>query len=139
MVKTTVVETSAGEPGAKDRTLRLLVAEDAPFIAMDVEMTLTQAGHTVIGPAASVSAALTLIDQQPIDFAFLDVDLQGERVTPVAKRLRTLGIPFVLMTGYEEERLSIPGLERVKVIRKPFDGTALLSALPPVGRDQGQD
>ncbi len=31
----------------------------------------------------------------------LDVGLQGERVWPVAERLRAIGVPFAFTTGYD--------------------------------------
>jgi hypothetical protein len=35
----------------------------------------------------------------------LDLNLDGERVTPVAEALQEKGVPFVLVTGYDGERL----------------------------------
>ena len=41
---------------------RVLVVEDEPLIAFDVADHLREAGFEVIGPAASVSAALKLLE-----------------------------------------------------------------------------
>ena len=57
-------------------------------------------GHTVIGPSASVSAALRLLETERPDVTLMDVNLRGQLVTPVAKRLKSLDIPFVVCSAY---------------------------------------
>lgn len=78
----------------------VLLVEDEMMIAWDIEQTLTHAGMRVLGPAASVGRALRLIDEERPDAAILDLQLRGELVTPVAKKLREMGVPFVLATAY---------------------------------------
>jgi two-component system, response regulator PdtaR len=77
-----------------------LVVEDEFLIAMELEQTLRRAGYQVVGPAPSVGTALELLRQVHPDAAVLDVNLAGERVTPVAEVLRAMAIPFVLASGY---------------------------------------
>jgi CheY-like chemotaxis protein len=79
---------------------RVLLAEDELLIAMDTQSMLEQCHCTVLGPAASVEMALSLIRSDPPDAAVLDVNLAEERVWPVAKCLQEQGIPFALVTGY---------------------------------------
>lgn len=79
---------------------RVLLVEDELLVAMDMQQTLTAAGMRVMGPAASVSSALDLIRAERPDAAVLDLNLRGELVTPVARRLREMGVPFVLSTAY---------------------------------------
>ncbi len=92
--------------------LRVLVVEDSALIAMDLEAILAAAGHTVIGPATSVAEALPLAAGDHVDVALLDVDLDGELVTPVAETLRARGIPFAFSTGFEQGRRAVGGLCR---------------------------
>ena len=50
--------------------------------------------------------ALQLLDRGGrIDAAILDVNLDGERVAPVADALRERGIPFVFSSGHAREAL----------------------------------
>lgn len=77
----------------------VLVAEDEPFIALDVAMAIEDAGGEVAGPAASVSEALALIEARKIDGAILDVNLIDGDITPVAEAILRLGIPVVLQSG----------------------------------------
>ncbi len=79
---------------------RILVVEDEFLIALDLEVTLETAGYRVIGPALNVSAALQLLKADRPDAAILDVNLAGERVTPVAEALRAMSVPFILASGY---------------------------------------
>ncbi|AZO56398.1 MULTISPECIES: hypothetical protein [unclassified Mesorhizobium] len=65
------------------------------------DVTLTNAGCGVIGPASSVKDALERIDSAPLDGAVLDVNLNGERSFPIAEHLASRGIPFVFLAGYD--------------------------------------
>ena len=77
----------------------ILVAEDEPFIALDVALAIEAAGGEVAGPAASVKEALALIDSLPIVAAILDVNLSDGDISPVAERLLIAGIPIIIQTG----------------------------------------
>ena len=77
----------------------ILVAEDEPFIALDVALAIEDAGGKVAGPAASVEEALALIEKLPIVAAILDVNLADGDITSVAERLIVAGIPMILQTG----------------------------------------
>ena len=81
-------------------TRQILVVEDEFLIAMELEQTLRRAGYQVVGPAPSLGTALELLRQVRPDAAVLDVNVGGERVTPVAEVLRAMAVPFVLASGY---------------------------------------
>lgn len=94
----------------------VLLVEDEMMIAWDIEQTLTHAGLRVLGPAASVGRAMFLIDEERPDVAILDLKLRGELVTPVAKKLRHMGVPFVLATAYNhlrEEEAEFIGIQNL--------------------------
>jgi DNA-binding response OmpR family regulator len=82
-------------------TRQILVVEDEFLIAMDLAQTLRRAGYHVLGPAGSVRAALELLRHVRPDAAVLDVNLRGERVTPVAVVLRAMAVPYILASGYD--------------------------------------
>lgn len=103
---------------------RILVVEDEPLIAMMVEDMLAELG-AVIGPAGSLAEALLLAEEQ-IDAALLDVNLEGERVYPVAERLTVRGVPFVIATGYGATGNDWQG--RAPTIEKPYRRTDLQAA-----------
>ncbi len=79
---------------------RVLVVEDEYLIALEVENALLDAGCIVVGPFASVQAALAAAKVENVDVALLDVNVAGEMVFPVAYVLEAKGIPFLFVTGY---------------------------------------
>lgn len=89
----------------KGAARRVLVVEDEFLIALEVEEALTRAGYEVVGPAATAHQAERLAQQEALDAAVLDIDLQGETVFAVADLLVGRGIPFVILSGYGAEDL----------------------------------
>ena len=84
----------------------VLVVEDEFLIAMDLELLLRRHGWRVLGPAATVAEALRLLADERPDVALLDLNLQGELVTPVAEELRAQDVPFVLASAYDSRGLT---------------------------------
>ncbi|WFU69188.1 response regulator [Bradyrhizobium sp. CB2312] len=87
---------------------RILVVEDEYLIAMELEVTLRTAGYRLIGQVPDVSAALKLLKAERPDAAILDVNLDGQRVTPVAEVLQAVFVPFILASGYVAADLHRP-------------------------------
>ncbi len=108
---------------------RILVAEDDFVIGMDLEELLADEGWEVIGPAATVEAALARIEEAAPDAAVLDVDLGGERVGPVAKALRARGVPFLLVSGYTRSQLTEEELAGAPRVSKPFEAGEVVRAV----------
>ncbi|MFC3170320.1 response regulator [Paracoccus fontiphilus] len=108
----------------------MLVVEDEMMIALDVQMMLEDNGYTVLGPAGSVEGALRLLDELRPDVAVLDGNLRGRPVIPVARRLRSLEIPFVLSSAYDIFTFDgsdvLAGAENVQ---KPVSENRLIAAL----------
>jgi two-component SAPR family response regulator len=108
---------------------RILIVEDEFLLAMELELLLHRRGCVVLGPVSSVDHALALIDGEPPDAALLDVNLRGERATPVAAALQARRVPFVLITGYTRRQLSEPELRDAPRIDKPVSSRALCRAM----------
>ena len=85
--------------------VRILVVEDEPLIAMDIEERLLAAGGDVIGPAANPETARRLIAETAPDAALLDANLAGSRVDDLAVELRRRRVPFAFATGFGRESL----------------------------------
>src|SRR5262245_7761017 len=84
---------------------RILVIEDEPLVAMDVESSLTAAGCEVVGPAATLERAKRLIEESDCDAALLDVNLAGQPVDELATLLTRKNRPFAFVTGYGRDAL----------------------------------
>lgn len=109
--------------------LRLLLVEDEYLFALCLAEMLEDLGAQVLGPVASVSDALDLIDKAPeIDAAILDVNVAGETIFPVADRLRARHVPFAFASGYDPDLLP-PRFSDVTICRKPIDASAVRAAL----------
>jgi CheY-like chemotaxis protein len=109
--------------------LRVLVVEDELLIAMDVEKLLRRLGCIALDTVSTIQQALRMLESELPDFAVLDVNLNGQLVTPVAEALREQGVPFVLVTGYGSERLHEKVLQDAPYLRKPVNGKQLASAI----------
>lgn len=106
----------------------ILIVEDEPLIAMMLEDFLDSLGHTVAATCDTVSEALARVGQGGFDVAIIDVNLNGERVWPVADRLAAQGVPYVLATGGHIEPPP-PEHAGVPVLSKPFTLDAIEPAL----------
>ena len=63
-------------------------------------------------------------DTRP-DAAVIDADLRGECGAPLAVRMRELGIPFCVCTGYRQTDIKAQ-FGTVNTLQKPIDPAALL-------------
>jgi CheY-like chemotaxis protein len=99
--------------------LRILVVEDELMIRMLLEDMLGELGHTIAAAAARIDEALEAAKTADFDLAILDVNLNGEPISPVADALVARGVPFVFATGYGEHGLPQPYRDR-PTLKKPF-------------------
>ncbi len=107
---------------------RILLIEDEPLVAMDVESTLTAVGCKVVGPAATLERAKLLIEESNCDAALLDVNLAGQPVDELATLLTRKNRPFAFVTGYGRDALPF-GFRGAVVLGKPFGADQLLATV----------
>jgi CheY-like chemotaxis protein len=116
---------------------RVLVIEDELMIRMLLQDMLDDLGHTLAGEAGRIDEAVTLAKQAEFDIAILDVNLNGEPISPVVEVLVERGLPFVFATGYGQR--GVPeAYRRTPTLQKPFQADALakaLAAAEPRGRN----
>ena len=121
------------QPVADGMPNDILIVEDDPIIALDFEDTLLGFGVKTVRTAGSVARALALIDQQPPDFALLDVSLIREKSFAVAERLEALKISYAFVTGYGvDARLPAAFTDKPR-LPKPYSTDALLALLKRTG------
>ena len=103
---------------------RILLLEDEMLIAMELEATVEDRECMVVGPVASCSAALKLLDVQQVDAAILDFVINDGRCDSVADELDRRGIPWALSTGMD---VAILGhrYQAVPLIAKPFTASQI--------------
>lgn len=77
-----------------------------------------------------MSAALALLETAAPEAALLDVNLRGERVTPVARALLRRRVPFLLASAYPRSDLErTPEFRDVENVGKPLQEHRLVRAL----------
>jgi CheY-like chemotaxis protein len=103
---------------------RVLLVEDETLIAMMMEGLLRDLELEVVGPFGTVHDALEAIRHEAIDAAILDVNLGGEMAYPIAQLLQAKKVPFVFMTGYGSETITMP-FANVRVLQKPLEREVL--------------
>jgi two-component system, response regulator PdtaR len=110
--------------------LTVLIVEDEPLIALDVEAMLERRGARIVGPAATVREALSLLQSERPDVALLDFSLKDGLVTPVAEALRARDIPFVLSSAHKNAELAaVSVLTDAPKVGKPVSESRLIAAL----------
>ncbi|MGH8192227.1 MAG: response regulator [Rhodanobacteraceae bacterium] len=97
---------------------RVLLVEDEMLPSMVMEDALTELGCCV-RKAARLPKALQLAISEKFTFAVLDVNLDGERVFPVAAALRERKVPFLFSSGYGDSSIP-PEYRDCKVLQKPY-------------------
>jgi DNA-binding response OmpR family regulator len=84
--------------------MRILIVEDEALLAMALSVSLQEAGHVVIGAAATAPSAITLADMATPDLALVDIRLRdGDSGTDVARRLHRRGIPSLFISGQTDK------------------------------------
>jgi len=106
----------------------VLLVEDDPMIALELEHSLFDIGAEGVESVATVGEALRRLEGRRFDVGLLDFEVGKERITPVMSRMRELGIPFVLSSGHEELELGA-GFDDAQTLAKPFGLNALEGAL----------
>ncbi|MCR5874809.1 response regulator [Phenylobacterium sp. J426] len=115
-------------PGRLDDR-RILVLEDEFFIADDLARQLGDAGAEVIGPFATVDAAMAALDAtEGVDLALLDLNLAGKLSYGIVDKLRERQIPVVLATGYDQ-RAIVETYRDIPRFQKPVSAPHLISTL----------
>lgn len=112
------------------KDLRVFIVEDDPLIALDVAMSLQDAGATCFGPYPTCRGALAalpaLLETSGIDLAVLDVELGRETSEPIARALSKAGIPILFHTGLDwRNGCAFPGIE-ASVLHKPSSPERLI-------------
>jgi two-component sensor histidine kinase len=118
------------------RGRRILLAEDATIVAMELFAMLENAGAQVLGPAATLDRAMALAGGEKLDCAVLDVNLNGEMAFPVAQRLRARNVPFIFVTGYGDPSMWPADFRDAERLSKPVQSGELLSIVAALIRNR---
>lgn len=122
--------------GASDRGsgvfdgLKVLLVEDDFIVAFDMQMLLEEQGAQVLGPAATLAEAQSIVARELPQLAVLDVNLNGEYVFPLAEELRARAVPFLFATAYADDDRVFPEAARnIPRLAKPVLPNVLIGQL----------
>lgn len=107
--------------------MKILIVEDNPLIAMDLEDELSDRGFDAVC-ATSVSDARSLVARQAPSFAFLDMHLRTDTSFDLARELRAQGVPFVFISGNAASSLP-EDLRTSKILTKPINFDDLIGMI----------
>ncbi len=109
---------------------RVLIIEDEPIIALDIQELVERCGHSVVGIAASEVEAVAIARAEQPSLVLADINLGsgGDGTSAVASILRHVTAPVIFVTAHPERLLTGEVVEPAFVITKPFDPTVLAVA-----------
>jgi len=114
-------------------SISVLIVEDEPVIATDIEMTLTGDDYTIIGIAYTSTRAIDLLHRFKPDVVLLDIAIKGDKDgIDIAGIINDkYKIPFIYITSFSDKET----LGRAKstlpygYIVKPFKDSDIISAI----------
>jgi CheY-like chemotaxis protein len=108
----------------------VLIIEDEPIIAMDLEELAQSCGHRVIGVVATEHDAVETAARMKPGLILADINLGagGDGSNAVSRILRQHHAPVIFVTAYPERLLTGEALEPAFVITKPFEPLTLAIA-----------
>src|SRR5262245_61036340 len=104
---------------------RILVVEDEPLIAMDLERVVAISDCDVMGPACTIDEGMQSLRHDHIDGAIIDVHVAGQMVFPLADALDAQHVPYIILSGHDRRVLPVRYSQR-PFMAKPYDETKLV-------------
>jgi CheY-like chemotaxis protein len=110
---------------------RVLIIEDEPVLALDLQQTVESAGHRVTGIATTHRAAVELAQAEPPGILLADIHLAdaSSGIEAVAAIQAQCPAPAIFITGFPDLLLARERPEAACVLTKPFDPEMLSVAL----------
>lgn len=103
----------------------ILVIEDEPLIAIDVQQTFEDAGARVI-LAPNLAAAFAAIEEHSLSAAIVDHGLADGDSSEVCDRLRERKVPFITYSGFDR----VDGLcADAPLVKKPATPAMLVATI----------
>ncbi|HZH53170.1 MAG TPA: response regulator [Microvirga sp.] len=112
----------AGRELAADMATDILIIEDEPLIAMDLEALVEGLGHNVTGVARTRTEAVKLASAKQPGLILADIQLAdgSSGLDAVNDLLKSFEVPVIFITAYPERFLTGERPEPAFLIAKPF-------------------
>lgn len=115
----------------KELRTNVLIIEDEPIIAADIEELVSDLGHTVDGIAATHTAAVKMAGERKPGIVLADVQLAdgSSGIDAVEDILTQYDVPVIFITAFPERLLTGDKPEPAYLISKPFKATNVKAAI----------
>lgn len=127
---TGLVDEAIGEIERQTRT-SVLIIEDEPMIAMDLEAIVRDLGHEVTGIAVTRDEAVESAREKQPGLVLADIQLADDSsgIDAVADILQQITVPVIFITAFPERLLTGERPEPTFLITKPFQRATVKAAV----------
>lgn len=110
---------------------RVLIIEDEPIIAMDIETIVRDLGHDVTGVAVTRDEAVALAMEDRPGLVLADIQLADDSsgIDAVKDILAQFEVPVIFITAFPERLLTGERPEPTFLITKPFQRSTVKAAI----------
>ncbi|RDJ26845.1 response regulator [Bosea caraganae] len=121
----------AGQEIAEQVATDVLIIEDEPIIALDIETMVEELGHTVTGVARTHREAIASVAKKRPGLVLADIQLAdgSSGLDAVNEILAAIDVPVIFITAYPERLLTGDRPEPAFLITKPFQPEAVKAAI----------
>ncbi|MEO0714860.1 MAG: response regulator [Pseudomonadota bacterium] len=114
-----------------DLATKVLIIEDEPIIAADLEAIVGELGHSVTGNATTHGEAVELAKQDPPGLVLCDIQLADDSsgLDAAEEILGHFDMPVIFITAFPERLLTGERTEPAYLITKPFQPNSVKAAV----------
>ncbi len=115
----------------KDLATKILIIEDEPIIAADLESLVGQLGHIVTANATTRDEAVQMAKEDPPGLILCDIQLadHSSGIDAVQDILKEHDVPIIFITAFPERLLTGEKPEPTYLISKPFQENTVKAAI----------
>lgn len=126
----TLVQEARGEIDSQIAT-RVLIIEDEPIIAMDLEGIVRDLGHEIVGIAVTRDEAIAQARDSRVGLVLADIQLADDSsgIDAVNDILAETNVPVIFITAFPERLLTGERPEPAFLITKPFQRSTVKAAI----------
>lgn len=113
---------------------RILIIEDEPIIAMDIEMIVRDLGHDVVAVATTHTEAVAEAQKHQPGLVLADIQLadNSSGIEAVQEILSEVKLPVIFITAFPERLLTGDRPEPAFLLTKPYQPATLRAAISQV-------
>jgi DNA-directed RNA polymerase specialized sigma24 family protein len=109
----------------------VLIIEDEPIIALDLESIVQELGHRVVGVARTRKQAVAMIGERQPSLVLADIQLAdgSSGLDAVNEIISSIDVAVIFITAYPERFLTGDRPEPAFLLTKPFEPDAVKAAI----------